>query len=540
MSSAQRASCSAPTCWPSGKMRQPASLPPERQNEDQPRAANEGNLNRNTKFLDCGPPGRGRSVLNSRSCSPYHWRMLLTIATKHQPATDLGFLLHKNPARFQSFPLAFGRADVFYPEADDKRCTVALLLEIDPVALARPRTGGPNSTGWLEHYVNDRPYVASSHLSVAIASVFGSALRGQCKDRPGLAEQAIPLEARLPAVPSHEGADLIRGLFEPLGYAVEVTESPLDARFPGWGNSPYFSVGLTSETRLRDLLSHLYVLLPVLDDDKHYWVGDDEVDKLLRFGTGWLEHHPLRDLISRRYLKHQRGLVRHALGQLLDTGQSDPGAIEARHQNEEAQLEAPMRLGEQRTQAVLGVLRTLGAHRVLDLGCGEGRLIGELLKESSFSSVTGLDVSHRALETARQRLHLDTLSERQKDRVTLLQGSLSYRDKRMSGYDAAVAMEVIEHIDPPRLEAFEEVVFGSAKPGAVLITTPNAEYNALFAGLPTGELRHRDHRFEWTRQQFQEWARRVAERHGYDVRFQDIGPDHVDHGAPTQMGVFTR
>ena len=451
--------------------------------------------------------------------------MLLTISTTHQPATDLGFLLHKNPSRFQSFALPFGRVDVFYPEADEKRCTVALLLEIDPVGLVRPKTGRPNSAGWLEHFVNDRPYVASSHLSVAIASVFGSALRGQCKERPGLVEQAIPLEARVPAVPSHEGRDLIEDLFAPLGYAVEIEQGPLDARFPEWGNSPYFSVGLTSETRLQDLLSHLYVLLPVLDDDKHYWVGDDEVDKLLRFGSGWLASHPQRDLISHRYLKHQRGLVRQALAQLLDTGQSDPAATEARHEHEEAQLEAPMRLGERRMEAVLDSLRTMGANRVLDLGCGEGRLIGELLKEPSFSSVTGLDVSHRALEAARQRLHLDTLSERQKERVTLLHGSLTYGDKRLSGYDAAVAMEVIEHIDPSRLEAFEEVVFGGAKPGAVLITTPNAEYNAVFARLPEGELRHRDHRFEWTRAQFEEWAQNVAARRSYHVRFQDIGPE---------------
>ncbi len=466
--------------------------------------------------------------------------MLLTISTTYQPATDLGYLLHKNPGRFQTFNLPFGKADVFYPEAENDRCTVALLLEIDPIGLVRSKSGAPNNGAWLEQYVNDRPYVASSHLSVAIASIFRSALAGAGKDRPALAEQAIPLEARIEVVPSREGADLIRKLFEPLGYVVEIQGHPLDERFPEWGASPYFSVQLTSQTRLRDLLAHLYVLLPVLDDDKHYWVGDDEVDKLLRYGEGWLNNHPQRDLISRRYLKHQRSLWRQALAQLLDSGQSDPSATTIRYGQEEERLEAPLRLGEQRIQVVLDTVRTLGATRVLDLGCGEGRLISELILEPAIGSVTGLDVSHRALETAGQRLHLDTLPNRQRERINLLHGSLTYRDKRLAGFDAAIAMEVIEHIDPPRLDAFEEVVFGSAKPGAVLITTPNVEYNTLFTGLAAGDFRHRDHRFEWTRQQFQAWSRAVADRRQYDVRFADIGPEHDTHGAPTQMAVFTR
>ena len=466
--------------------------------------------------------------------------MLLTISTTYQPATDLGFLLHKNPSRFQSFNLPFGRADVFYPEAESHRCTAALLLDIDPVGLVRPKPGASNAGSWLEQYVNDRPYVASSHLSVAIASVFGSALAGKSSERAELAERAIPLEAGISVVPSREGTDFIRSLFEPLGYSVEVEGQPLDEHFPDWGASPYFSLRLASETRLCDLLAHLYVLLPVLDDDKHYWVGDDEVDKLLRFGEGWLGSHPLRNLISRRYLKHQRGLVNQALGQLLDAGPADPDATAARQEQEEEQLEAPLRLGEQRIQAVLAALRNLGATRVLDLGCGEGSLINALLGEPSISSVTGLDVSHRALEITRGRLRLDALPAQQQDRVTLLHGSLTYTDRRLSGHDAAVAMEVIEHIDDTRLDAFEEAVFGAAKPNAVLITTPNVEYNALFEGLTAGEFRHRDHRFEWTRRQFQDWASRVAARRKYDARFQDIGPIHPDYGAPTQMAVFTQ
>ena len=466
--------------------------------------------------------------------------MLLTISTTHRPATDLGYLPHKNPGRFQSFPLPFGRADVFYPVADADRCTAALLLEIDPVELVRPKAGASNATGWLQHYVNDRPYVASSHLSVAIASVFNSALAGNSRDRPELAQQPIPLEAQLPTLPSREGPDLIGRLFEPLGYSVEIQERPLDAGFPDWGVSPCFGVGLKGVVRLRDLLAHLYVLLPVLDDAKHYWVGDDEVDKLLRFGAGWLSDHPHKELISTHYLKRQRSLVRQALDRLSDDGQVAPDVAAERGQHDEERLETPLRLGEQRMQAVLAALREAGATRVLDLGCGEGNLLRELLKEPAFRAITGVDVSHRALENARARLRLDNLPATKRERVALLQGSLTYQDQRLAGFDAAVVMEVVEHIDPERLEAFEAAVFGGAQPGVVIITTPNSEYNGLFENLPPGEFRHRDHRFEWTRKQFQEWALGVAGRWAYHVRFHGIGSEHPEHGAPTQMGVFTR
>jgi 3' terminal RNA ribose 2'-O-methyltransferase Hen1 len=466
--------------------------------------------------------------------------MLLTITTTHQPATDLGYLLHKNPARCQTFALSFGQAHVFYPEATPERCTAALLLDIDPISLVRNRQGPSGEGHALEQYVNDRPYVASSFLSVAIAEVFGSALAGRSKERPALADTPLPLQARLAVLPCRGGEGFLRRLFEPLGYAVTARRHPLDERFPEWGEGPYFAVDLQAECRLRNLLTHLYVLVPVLDDDKHYWVGDDEVEKLLRHGEGWLADHPERESIARRYLKHQSRLTRAALARLADEDELDPDGAATAHAALEAALEERISLNEQRLGAVCAALRECGAKRILDLGCGEGRLLRELLKDRAVEEIVGLDVSARALEVARDRLHWDHLPAAQQQRLKLIQGSLMYRDRRLAGYDAAAVVEVVEHLDPPRLAAFERVLFEFARPATVVLTTPNAEYNVKFDNLPAGKFRHRDHRFEWSRAEFEAWANRVAERFGYAVRFLPVGPQDPLVGAPTQLGVFTR
>ena len=462
--------------------------------------------------------------------------MLLTITSESPPATDLGWLLHKNPARVQSFELAFGEAIVFYPEATEERCTAALLLRVDPVGLVR-RKGGGTAGFALEQYVNDRPYSASSFLSVAIARVYGTALAGRCAKRPELVDQVAPLRARLAALPARGGPGVIARLFEPLGYAVEAARHPLDERFPEWGESRHHTVEVSAETTLKDLLSHLYVLVPVLDDDKHYWVGDPEVDKLLRHGESWLASHPEKSFIAERYLKHRRSLVDAALARLLTDDATDPDA--ARDGREEA-VERPLRLHDVRLAAVADALRQTGARRILDLGCGEGKLLRRLLEERSIDQVTGVDVSHRALEIAARRLRLESMPERRRRRVRLLHGSLTYRDRRLAGYDAAALVEVVEHLEPGRLRALERTVFEHARPGSVVVTTPNREYNTKFESLAPGRFRHPDHRFEWSRDEFQGWANGVAQRFGYAVRFAAVGPEDPELGPPTQMGVFRR
>ena len=469
--------------------------------------------------------------------------MLLTVTTTHSPATDLGYLLVKHPDRVHSFDVPTGTAHVLYPEATDRTCTAALLLDVDPRRLAASRGRGRTSTpdGFaLGQYVNDRPYAASSLLAGALAKVFRSALRGESRDRPELAGTALPLRLRVPVLRCRGGAELAERLFAPLGWTVTATPIPLDDDVaddhPLAGDSPYVDLTLEGTLRLADALNHLYVLLPVLDDAKHYWVAPDEIDKLLRAGEGWLAGHPDRILVIRRYLAHRRALEVTALDRL--TGTDSPDTVD-NGVDEDAELPVTGRqsLADQRRDAVLAVLRECGATRVLDLGCGAGALLGALLADRRFTAIVGADVSSRALQIAERRLRLDRMPERQRARITLWQSALTYTDDRLRGFDAAVLMEVVEHVDLPRLPALEAAVFGHARPGTVVVTTPNAEYNVRYEGL-TGH-RHSDHRFEWTRAEFADWTTRVAAAHGYDVALHGVGDDDPVVGAPTQLAVFT-
>lgn len=454
--------------------------------------------------------------------------MILTLTTTHTPATDLGFLLHKNPERMHVANLPFGTATVVYPERTLDRCTAAIILEIDAVGQVR----GP---GRFDQYVNDRPYVASSYLCVAIKRLFSTAMAGRCKERPELATTPIQLEAHLPAVPCRAGDVLLRRLFEPLGYHVAVTQIPLDAQFPEWGVGHLFDVRLTATIPLRDLLNHLYVLIPVLDRDKHYWLDRTEVEKLLRAGDGWLQDHPARESIVRGYLERSPHLTRDALAR-LSTQDGDP---EPDGEPDADATEPALRLHELRLAAAEEVLLASGAARVLDLGCGDGKLMTRLVSQKQFREIVGMDVSLAYLQRASRRLKLENAPPKVRERVKLLHGSLVYRDRRLEGFDAAAVVEVIEHLDPERLIAFERTVFEFARPRTVVITTPNQEHNAAY-GMEEGQMRHTDHRFEWTRAEFEAWCNRVSETFQYGFVIQPVGPEAESVGAPSQMAVFSR
>lgn len=462
--------------------------------------------------------------------------MLLTISTNIRPATELGFLLHKHPDRYQIFNLSFGKAHVFYPQANEETCSACLLLDIDAIAMAKGRSREYGHL--LSQYVNDRPYVASSFMSVAISKVFRSAMSGICNDRPELVETEIPLTARIDVLPVRGAEGLVNRFFEPLGYSVESIPHQLDTEFEDWGESPYCSVTIKGTKKLSELLTHLYVLIPVFDNQKHYFVSDDEIEKLISKSEDWLKNHPEKDFVIRRYLKNRPSLVRQAMARLV--GDEEASAETVSGDRNEEQLEKTMSLNDQRLGAVVAVLKASGARQVIDLGCGEGKLLRKLLSDWQFERIVGMDVSIRSLEIASKRLKLERLPPKQAERVELIHGSLMYRDRRFEGFDAAAVVEVIEHLDPPRLTAFERVLFQYAKPKTIVLTTPNCEYNVKWESLPAGQFRHSDHRFEWTREEFQAWANRIASEYSYKVRFLPIGDDDPVVGSPTQMGVFER
>nr|WP_315442083.1 3' terminal RNA ribose 2'-O-methyltransferase Hen1 [uncultured Treponema sp.] len=479
--------------------------------------------------------------------------MLLTITAEGENAAALSFLLHKHPDKLQQVELSVGVAYIFYPECGKEKVTAALLLDIDPIGMVRNAKNFAGKDFLLGQYVNDRPYVASSFMSSAISKAFSSAMNGNCKEHPEFIDMPLALTAKISVLPAPRGGELlIKRLFEPLGYTVEAERHLLDTQFSEWGYGKYFTLTLKNTLSLKDLLSHLYVLIPVLDNEKHYFITQNEVEKLLQKGKGWLEQHPEREIIVSRYLINLKSLMRSAFevlqavedGIIPDTDneaeQDELTKIEdtaaAHTQLQKAKKE---RLHDIRLKLVAEKLKQSGAASVIDLGCGDGKLLRLLLKEKQFTRIAGTDVSYSELEKSQDKLHWEEMPEKQRERLSLFQSSLTYRDKRFSGFDAAAVVEVIEHLDPNRLPALEKSLFTYAKPQTIVLTTPNREYNVRYENLSAGKVRHSDHRFEWTRSEFAAWAERVARENNYRVAFFPVGEEEENIGAPSQMAVFT-
>jgi 3' terminal RNA ribose 2'-O-methyltransferase Hen1 len=458
--------------------------------------------------------------------------MLITLTCRTHNAPEIGYLLAKHPDSIFNRSFTAGKVWIFYPEVSSNQLTIALITEIDPIALVR----GPASLTHLDQYVNDRPYVLSSLTSVALQTGFHSALGGRTSEHTERITELLDWEISLSALSCDGGENLIQRIFVPLGYEIHITRMPLDEQFPSWGESDIFQVRLFGKQTVQDALNHLYILLPILDNSKHYYVDQEETLKLLDHGGAWLATHPERELIARRYLRYQRKLIKSALTLLAENESS--ASIAEKEANDIVEKEEAPDLHSRRLSAVMEAIRACGAHSLADLGCGEGRLLELALNEQNLTRIIGMDVSVGALTQARRRLHLDSLPEAQRSRIQLIQGALTYRDKRLEGFDVATLVEVIEHLDPPRLSAMEEALFGQAHPRQVIITTPDRNYNAKFDTFHRNPFRHKDHRFEWTTDECLSWAEHIAATRPYRFRHQPLGDIDPIYGAPSQMLIF--
>lgn len=455
--------------------------------------------------------------------------MLLELTTTNNPATDLGFLLHKHPDKLQTVELSVGKAHVFYTEATDNSCTACLLLDINPIELVR---GDKGQNAFLqEHYVNDRPYTSNSFLSTALVKAFGSAINGTCHTKPELAKTAIPLKARIHSLKVDCDKAYINKLFEPVGYKVSYETIQLDSTFSDWGQSKVVNLQVEKTTTLKEFLSQLYVFMMVLDNNRHHWISGNDIDVLIRREENWLDNHPEKNWITKRYLKNLHTFTNQALLKLANEDE----LIE-----KQTLPERKLNLHQQRLNKALDFLKLSGSASVLDIGCGEGKLLKLLLKEAQFKKIAGMDVSFRELQKAKENLYLDQASPAMRDRIKVFQGSVTYKDGRLKNYDAATLVEVIEHLDEERLPAMEKVVFGFAKPSTVILTTPNAEYNVVFEKLQADTFRHDDHRFEWTRKEFADWCNKICVAFNYGVEIYPVGQEEENIGAPSQLAMFKK
>ncbi len=442
--------------------------------------------------------------------------MILNFNVKGENADKISFLLHKSPNKLHQFSLGFGSAYVFYSKYERNDVSFSLLVDIDPIDLVRGKN--KNSQGIFD-YVNDRPYATSSFLCSAIAQVFSTALSGRSKEYEHLVKEEMEFKVEVVSLKVKTNLIMLNKIFDPLGYELEIKSHLLDEKIFGEEESNYVDLILKNKLTLQSVLQHLYVLIPVFDNNKHYFVNNDEVEKLLSKGGDWIDVHPEKDFITSRYL-NSKFIDAKKLESLFSKEQNK--MIEERKKNS---------LNSQRLSQVTDVIESLNIKSLVDLGCGEGKLIKELLNNTSVEKILGVDISINVLKKAARKLKYDTV----KDKIELVQSSAVYYDERFTEYEAICLIEVIEHIDEQKLYLLKENVFNLVKPKYVIITTPNVEYNTVYE---LDGYRHSDHRFEWSRSEFRLWCEEICNQYNYDVEYFSIGEEMETVGNSTQMGVF--
>jgi len=424
--------------------------------------------------------------------------MQLSIYTKNPHARAISHLLAKNPATVYERQVKGHAVRFVYHKMTDDELYASIFVTPDSLALVKD-----NEAFDITHYINDREFAVSTIFLSLIRSALGTALNGKPKEEYiQFAAMDFPFTFEFGPISSRLTDEEIRNIWEPLGYEVTIN-TMTDAKRARF-------LTLTNTITLKKALQQIFILIPVMDDYKHYFIDEAERERLENYGEGWLETHPMREFIYKKALRFKQ--------------------LYMSEEENEQKVNKPS-LNTRRYETIADAVTALKPKTVIDMGAGEGKLSMLLAQIDSITNLYSVDPSNHALARMQKRF-----ADQQFAAAPIIKwGSLYYEDKEFTEADVFILCEVIEHIDEERLPQIMHLITQNYTPKHLIITTPNAEYNTVYE---LEVMRHDDHRFEWDRKQFEAWCKAVAPN--YDLQFEGIGSVHEQYGAPTQMCIMTR
>ncbi|MDN4617361.1 3' terminal RNA ribose 2'-O-methyltransferase Hen1 [Paenibacillus sp. PsM32] len=481
--------------------------------------------------------------------------MYLTIKATGEHANMISHLLAKNPHNLYDRTEKGARVRLVYTSFEPHDTEAILFVTPDPIELVK---GTPDHYD-ITQYINDRELAVSSLFCSYIRPALGTALNGKPKaDYMNWVDYQFDLQMTFGPVASDLPDHVVESLFQPLGYEVQMERGEIDYSFDLKNRSTVRHIQISGQQTLQQMLRQVYILIPVLDNYKHYYINEDEIERLRRYGEGWLSTHPQHDLMIKRSLRfaplikeYEQQVANDASMDTLLTEISTHSVEDATAQAESAEpleiidglettIEPPVvRLNELRYRAIVEQVSLLPQRKqVIDFGAGEGKLSVRLGQIEGVEQVWAVEPSMQSQLRAIDRFA--KLEGRTDDVIPVITtGSLFYRDERWIDQDVIILCEVIEHINEVRLPQVIHTLFTDYRPQTLIITTPNREYNEVY-DMDTEEIRHADHRFEWTRAEFEQYCTQWIQNRPYTFTISGIGEKHEQYGQPTQMVVFHR
>ena len=463
--------------------------------------------------------------------------MIFSISTTHYPATDIGFLLHKNPDEFHKIPFNFGDVYIFYPYGSPELCMATLIVKIDPIKL------------YEKSFIDvcyDFPFIETEYevfgfslFSMLLSKIYVMTLNGISNSRSELVNLSIPLSANIINVMHYDKVLLIKEFFEQLEYNVRIENKSGNNNETKLCKIECFNIEITAIIPLKNILSHLCIILAVLDNSLHYWMNENEIDKIIEMSKVFLKNHPMEDYIMKHLSKEKINSKVKAISFVSQDKLWNRYLIPTVNKGREKLLKKQVKFNEEKHNYIISVLKGLNSKSVVDIGCGEGEFIELLFKDVNFERILGVDVSNYMIEKAKFRIDLCNIPSENKERINIIQSSIFYRDKRLRGYEAATVINVIEYFDLPRLKLFEQVLFGLIQPQHVIIVISSVEFIVKKDSISNNKFNNVKNVFEWTKEKYKLWYSCVAEQYDYTFRLLEDGYKEIESETLNQIVVFS-